>query len=170
MEKKYIYYQDVKKNAVFTKEPCQYCGKKEECLEGIYFEQDGVTSVCLSCLDSKKIEVDIPKYVRSRIKNSVNSKSDVLKYTPPIPWVQYNDWQVCCDDYMKYIGEWEQEQFKNESVERDGISALKNLLNEDTLCKVDDISILWEDIGYDTVAYVFECSVCGKKKVVCQSY
>ena len=166
----YKYYSNVEKNADFTEEPCQFCGTKEDCLEGIYFGQSDITSVCLSCLDKKKIEVDIPDYLQNRIKNNASSKIETLKYTPPIPWVQFNDWQVCCDDYMKYIGEWEQEDFINEAVDGDGINLLKHLLNEDTLSRVDDINVLWEDIGYDTVAYVFQCPNCGRITVVCQSY
>lgn len=168
--RKYYYYSNVMENAIFTEKPCQFCGTKEDCLEGIYFEQSDIKSVCLSCLDEKKIGVDVPIYIQKRIKNDVSSKTEVLKQTPPIPWVQFNDWQVCCDDYMKYIGEWEHENFVNESIDGDGINLLKHLLDEGTLSKVDDINVLWEDIGYDTVAYVFECPNCGGKKVVCQSY
>ena len=76
----YKYFSDVKKNADFTEEPCQFCGTKEDCLEGMYFEQSDITSVCLSCLDEKKIGVDIPDYIQNRIKNNVSSKIETLKY------------------------------------------------------------------------------------------
>lgn len=168
--KKYDYFFNVKDNAVFTEKRCQFCGTNKECLEGFYFEQPKIESVCLSCLDNKKIGVSIPEYIKNRIKNNRTLKSNILEYTPPIPWIQYNDWQVCCDDYMQYIGEWQQEDFIRESLDGDGISVLRSLLCAHTLSKVDDINVLWEDIGYDTAAFVFKCSKCGKKTIVCQSY
>lgn len=75
-----------------------------------------------------------------------------MKYSPPVPWVQYNDWQVCCDDYMQYIGEWLQKDFINYSLDGNGIELLEKMLDKDTKRKVDDIKVLWDDVGYDTVA------------------
>ena len=166
----YKYYSNTKQNAIFTDEPCQFCGVEKDCLEGVYLEQDGIDSVCLSCLDKKKTEVDVPMYIQNRVKKDSVSKIEELKCTPPIPWVQFNDWQVCCDDYMKYLGEWEQEDFITKATDGNGVNLLKELLDDDTLSKVDDINILWNDIGYNTVAYAFECLHCERIMVVCQSY
>ena len=71
---------------------------------------------------------------------------------------------------MQYIGEWGQENFRENSNNENAIAFFEKNLDEDTLNKVDDINVLWEDLGYNTVAYVFKCNVCGKMKVVCQSY
>lgn len=168
--KRYDYYKDVKRDAVFTEEKCQFCGNDSDCLEGVYFGQSKLNSICLDCLDNHRIEVYIPEYLRNQIQYNCERKTEKLKYTPPVPWVQYNEWQICCDDYMQYIGEWEQEDFIKESVDGDGIGLLQKLLCQDTLDKVDDINVLWEDIGFDTVAFVFYCPICNRKKVVCQSY
>lgn len=168
--KQYKYFFNVKKDAVFTEKQCQFCGTNENCLEGVYFEKEDVVSVCLTCLNKHKTNVEIPDYLSKCIHSNRDLKTKELMYTPPIPWVQFNDWQICCDDYMVYIGEWEQDDFINYCIDEDGISTLKKLLNNDTLSKVDDINVLWEDIGYNTVAYVFKCNVCGKITVVCQSF
>lgn len=166
--REYKYFLNVKEQAAFTEKKCQFCGNDDDCLEGIYFDQDNIDSVCLKCFAEKKACVAVPDYIQKRIKYNSHNKIEELKYTPPIPWVQFNDWQVCCDDYMKYMGEWEQEEFIKESANE--IEFFKGLLDDDTLKKVDDINVLWEDLGYDTVAYVFKCSICGKRTVVCQSY
>lgn len=71
---------------------------------------------------------------------------------------------------MRYVGEWEQEDFIEAAGNENEIECFKGLLDHDTLSKTDDIRILWEDLGYDAVAYVFRCAACGKKRVVCQSY
>lgn len=167
---KYDYFINVKENAVFTEKSCQICGKNENCLEGVYFEQPELKSICLSCLDKKKMGVDVPDYIKKLVHKDNVIKIEKLKYTPPVPWVQYNDWQVCCDNYMQYIGEWQQEDFIREAGNREGIEYFKSLLCEDLKNKVEDISILWDDLGYDTVAFVFRCVSCDKRVVVCQSY
>ena len=66
--------------------------------------------------NKRRLAIDIPDYIQNRIKDNASSKIEILKYTPPIPWVQFNDWQVCCDDYMQYIGEWEQKDFIKEAI------------------------------------------------------
>lgn len=168
--REYKYFFNVKRDAAFTKKQCEFCGGTENCLEGVYFGDNSTESICLSCLDNKKASVDVPVYVRERIIKNQISKSDILKYTPPVPWVQYNDWQVCCDDYMQYMGEWQQRDFINNSVDGDGINMLEKILDKDTREKVDDIKTLWDDLGYDTVAYIFKCRACGRITAVCQSY
>lgn len=168
--KEYKYFTNVKKNAIFTEKECQFCRSIKYCLEGIYFEQGNIDSVCLKCLDEKKACVDIPSYVQKRIKNNVDQKVEELSYTPPVPWIQYNDWPVCCDDFMKYVGEWQQSDFINFFEGKNILELFKNVLDNDTLSKVEDINVLWEDLGYNTAAYVFSCLTCRKIIVVCQSY
>lgn len=167
---KYQYFSNVKRNAAFTEKPCQFCGKKEACLEGVYFGGNSPEAVCLSCLADKKAEVDVPEYIQNRIMNNRTAKTDELRYTPPVPWVQYNDWPVCCDDYMQYVGEWQQKDFIAHSLDGNGVELLEQLLEQDTRKRVDDIQVLWEDVGNDTVAYIFKCHICGKIVAVCQSY
>lgn len=167
---RYKYYENVKRDAAFTEAPCQYCSSTKDCLEGIFFARFDIKSICLECFMAKRAPVEIPSYIQERVKSNCLNKIDELRFTPPIPWVQHNDWPVCCDDYMKYIGEWEQEDFDNFSAEKKGITLLEELLDDRTRSRVDDISVLWDDIGCDTVAYVFKCQTCGKMLVVCQSY
>lgn len=167
--KQYEYFKNVEENAVFTEEKCQFCGNNKNCLEGIYFEQSGLKSVCLSCFEKRVIGVDVPEYLKKQVHYNVE-KIDKLTYTPPVPWVQYNDWQVCCDDYMQYLGEWIQEDFIRESSDGNGIRLFQSLLSIDFMKQVGDINDLWGDLGKDTVAFVFYCPICNNKKVVCQSY
>lgn len=168
--RQYEYFKNVEKNAAFTEQKCQFCGENKNCLEGIYFEQPDLKSVCLSCLDRRVVGVDIPNYLKKKVHDNNKVKIDKLTYTPPIPWVQFNDWQVCCDDYMQYLGEWTQEDFVRESNIGKGIEFFQKLLSKDFLNQVDDINVLWDDLGNGTVAFVFYCSTCNSKRVVCQSY
>ncbi|MCM1118874.1 MAG: CbrC family protein [bacterium] len=90
-------------------------------------------------LADKKAEVDVPEYIQNRIMNNRTAKTDELRYTPPVPWVQYNDWPVCCDDFMQYMGEWQQKDFIAHSLDGNGVKLLEQLLEQDTRKQVDDI-------------------------------
>lgn len=181
----YKYFENVENNAAFSNNKCQFCASNVRCLEGIYFEQGReIKSVCLKCLEKKKASVNIPSYLIERLdeeirKNCkhhegvtdiVNEKITELKYTPPIPWIQYNDWQVCCSDFMKYLGEWEKKDFIDKLENGSGINAFETVLDDISKNKVEDMEILWNDIGENTVAFAFRCLKCNCIKVVCQSY
>jgi len=142
----------------------------QKCLDGAFFERPEIVSVCLDCFEKKKAFVDIPSYITDKIKEDVDRKTFTLKYTPPVPWIQNNEWPVCCDDYMVYIGEWSQDDFNNAALDGNGKALLEKLLAKYLKNIVENYEILWDDIGYETAAYVFECGICGKKTVICQDY
>ena len=99
----YKYFSDVLKNGYFTETPCQFCGSSEHCLEGSFFDRDdNLVSICLNCFDKRKVSVDIPSYIADRVVKKQNEKVTELSFCPPVPWIQNNDWPVCCDDYMTY--------------------------------------------------------------------
>lgn len=167
----YKYFENVKKNGYFTDVPCQFCGSKEYCLDGVFFErEDDFESICIDCFDKRKINVNILEYIKNRVMENREQKVDELQYCPPVPWIQNNDWPVCCDDYMVFIGEWEQDDFRKYSSDGDGKLLLKEMLLDELKDKVESYDVLWEDIGYETAAFVFKCPKCGKKVVVCQDY
>lgn len=168
--KEYKYYMDVLLHAGFSTEKCQFCGATENGLEGVYFDNPKISSICLRCFEEKKGNVYIPGYLRNKIKNSVNEKVAELEYTPPVPWIQYNDWQICCDDFCQFIGEWTREDFINAAGKENSIDFFKSMLCMETYSLIDDINELWESLGESTAAFVFQCVKCNKKIVVCQSY
>lgn len=168
--KKYKYFRNIKDFVEFTNEPCQFCGSTEDCLEGIYFDNPEISTVCLKCFEQEKAKVIISDYLRNKIKSDMTIKVKELEYTPPVPWIQYNDWQVCCDDFCQFIGEWRRSDFETAAESENPIEFFKSILCTQTLSLVDDINVLWEDLGKGTAAFVFRCIKCDKKIVVCQSY
>ena len=110
------------------------------------------------------------RYYRPFKLKKQNEKVTELSFCPPVPWIQNNDWPVCCDDYMTYIGEWEREDFIKNSTNGDGLSLLKELLIDELKNNVESYEALWTGLGYETAAFVFKCSKCGNKVVVCQDY
>ena len=170
--KNYKYFENVEKNAYFTDVCCQFCGSDSYCLEGVFFERDDVSSVCLECFDKRMVSVDVPDYIKTRVKSCSNQKITDLQYTPPVPWIQNNDWPVCCDDFMVYIGEWQQTDFDNysENKPNNGIEVLKLLLAPEIAQQVENYENLWQELGCEAGAFAFRCPCCGKTTVICQEY
>lgn len=167
----YKYFENVKKNGYFTDAPCRFCGKTEYCLDGVFFEQDDdVESICLDCFDKRIVGVYIPEYIQTRVTKNREQKVNELQFCPPVPWIQSNDWPVCCDDFMVYIGEWGQDEFCEYAKDGDGLAALKELLVDELKSCVDSYEVLWDDLGDGTAAFAFRCPYCGKTVVVCQDY
>ena len=184
---KFKYFMNPEANAEFTEENCQFCGTKEKCLEGEYFDrEDEVTSVCLDCLVKGETTVQIPQYLKDRLythlKNTFKEKSSEelkelfestiseLEKNPPVPWIQYNDWPVCDGDFMRYVGEWKQEDFNNVSQNGNGKDYILSILDDFTKSRIDDIDVFWNDIGNYTAVFVFMCIHCNKIIGVAQSY
>lgn len=173
MINKFKYFDDPLKNAEFIdEEECQSCGASSHCLEGEYFDLDEeVISVCLDCLQQGVIKVNIPKYIKDRIADiGKEEKVAELEKTPPVPWIQYNDWPVCCNDFTKYLGEWDRSDFEKHSNDGDGLNYLLNILDQSSKEKIESVQVFWEDIGHHTAIFVFECLRCSKKIAIPQSY
>lgn len=72
--------------------------------------------------------------------------------------------------HLPRIGEREQDDFCRYSSDGDGKLLLKAMLIDELKDKIESYDALWEDIDYETAAFVFKCPNCGKKVVVCQDY
>lgn len=180
------YYEKPEVNAITTQTKCQYCNSDENCLEGEYFDcGSSVFSVCINCLSKGEITVCIPDFINSRIKkqlseNGIGSEELILKKAnqliaelgknPPVPWIQYNDWPVCCNDFMRYKGEWDQFEITQKAQDISIREYLLSILDSFSKNKINNFDLFWDDIGYGTSLFVFECINCSKIVAVSQSY
>jgi hypothetical protein len=181
------YFVDFKKNAVFSNEQCDICGSNDNCLEAEYFDNDeDFRSICLKCLLSGKQLVNIPSYLKNKlienikqvdkrisdkiINEKVENILDELSKTPPVPWVQFNNWPVYNGDFMKYIGEWNKEDFIKNSSDKNGKNYILSLLDEQIKKQIDDMDAFWDDIGENTIVFVFESIDKSKRQAIVQSY
>ena len=173
----YKYFEDPLKYANFIDRPCEKCGSDKNCLDTIYFDysSDDIESVCMDCLDQGKALVKIPSYIYQRIsdevrrylgsdseekiKEQINLIINELERTPPVQWIQNNDWQMCCGDAMKYLGEWTREDLDTMSESKDGKKYLDSILVKDG--NVDVVEI-WDDIGDYVAIFVFKCNHCNR--------
>lgn len=181
------YFDNVIKNAEYTNDKCQICGTNKYCLEGVYFDsEEDIISVCIECLRKGKKTVNIPDLIQERLyrelkenqegldkiklKQKLDSYVEELKITPPVPWIQYNDWPVCCSDFARYMGEWDKEQINDNAPDGNGKKYIMTILDEFSKSKIDDIDVFWDDIGIYTEIFIFKCINCSKYVTICQNY
>lgn len=181
------YFDDVIKNAEYSDDKCEICGSDEYCLEGEYFDhEEDIISVCIDCLRKGKVTVNIPDFIKERLyknlkenetgldetklKQKLKSCVQELEKTPPVPWIQYNDWPVCCGEFARYMGEWDQDEINDNAPYGNGKEYIMNILDEFSKSKIDDIDEFWDDIGIDTSIFIFKCINCSKLIAICQSY
>lgn len=184
---RFKYFIDPQTNASFTDENCQCCGAEKNCLDGDYFDRGAeITSVCLNCLENGRITVEISEYIQkklfSHLQDTFTQKNEEqlnelfksilheLQKTPPVPWIQYNDWPVADGDCMQYIGEWGQEDFVNHAPDGHGKDYAMSILDEWTKSKIDDSHVFWDDIGNYTTIFVFKSVTSSTIVGVAQSY
>ncbi|RCW39603.1 CbrC family protein [Paenibacillus prosopidis] len=176
------YFDDPLRNAEFIESPCESCGSEENCLDGVFFDEPEFDreSVCMDCLVDGKVKVHIRDYLVEKLERNVKKsypseledkvpkivdiQCSELKKSPPIPWIQQNDWVVCCGEFAKYLGEWSQEKFELSSANRNGKEFQLSILEKEYRDRIEDEELFWEDIGNDTAIYVFECLKCAHKR------
>jgi uncharacterized protein CbrC (UPF0167 family) len=181
------YFPEYRKWARFISEDCQ-CLHTEPCLDYLCFDDPDIKSpVCLSDLVEGRIRVSIPASVVNDLKGSVkgfysnqseeqietrvNRSVDELSRTPPIPWIQGNDWPVCCGDFGQYLGEWDQSQFDAEAANANGKEFLWSILSEWCQLRRSSIEDIWTEMGaHWTTIFVFRCLNCDRLIAVDQSY
>jgi uncharacterized protein CbrC (UPF0167 family) len=178
------YFADYQRWASFTTQP--HTCPNSEALDGVFFDDSNVPDiVCLADLVAGKTRVYIPEYLIEELKksihqtypnssdevieNMVNTKVDELSRTPPVPWIQNNNWPIRNGDFCRYIGEWKQEDLCSQAADGDGFTYLFSILEH-----ADDYKEregLWDAIKTDwTSIFVFEDLANGGRVAIEQSY
>jgi uncharacterized protein CbrC (UPF0167 family) len=168
-------FYDVAMNAVFTDKPCEE-GHLPPFLDAEYFdggyEDEGV---CLECLRSGSKKVSMNTYIKAKIKICAGESAALiineLEQTPPVPWIQYNDWPLCCGDAMQYRGEHSRQSIFIDDELKGFPDNLWIIADEHTRKQAVDHGSLEASIRRGmTVCFIFRCMKCGRYQAVCQSY
>jgi uncharacterized protein CbrC (UPF0167 family) len=171
------YFNDVEKNAALTKNACDP-GHSGPFLDGNFFNNDFEDQgVCLDCLVKGRKRVKVDGYLKSKISKHVGNQADRAKIiaglerTPPVPWIQNNDWPFCDADAMQYRGEHSVEK-RFADKEFDFTPAkLWSILDENSRAQAGDPQSLLDAVADGLAAcFIFRCLHCGRFEAVCQSY
>ena len=94
---------------------------------------------------------------------------DQLSRTPPVPWIQQNFWPVHHGDFCRYIGEWQQDQFRDAAPDGDGLKYLLQVIRVPV--GIGDPYELWDALRTEfTTVFMFECLICSKQIGIDESY
>lgn len=178
------YFRDPYTHAVFTDEPCEICGSSIHCLEGTYFHQNDIESLCLACLRSGKANIlteleepEIKQNIIDMLREAgksidlIETIIDEFKKTPPVPWVQSDEWVWCCGDFATYVGEWKENEFKHHFSKDTYKQELLQLFDEYHRERIEIVDAFLDAVENDwVVVFVFQCETCKNHHAVWQAY
>lgn len=174
------YFPNFPEEARFSMEPCYFCGQVPA-LDGIWLEFaedfDDPPSVCVSDLMVGKAQVAVPGWASAALAHAVSvqhsdwspeqqdayiqARTDELAHTPPVPWIQENEWPICRDDYSVYIGQLTQEKLVQRygSTDDAKTSLLKRVqqLRPAWNLASSERDEWWDSLGGFLHIYVFRC-------------
>jgi hypothetical protein len=174
------YFPSFPRGARFTTEPCYFCGRTPT-LDGVWLDFDDdfddPPPVCVDDLVAGRVRVAIPQWVRdalacavheshpewdaTRQSNYVTERTEELAHTPPVPWIQENEWPVCADDYAVFL-----RQLTREDLERrhegpaGGKAALQRIMAEQRpnwQSGPEALDVWWDRLGGFLRLYAFAC-------------
>lgn len=187
---RFRYFPSFPDGACLAAGSCYFCGRTPA-LDGVWldFDEDfdDPPPVCVEDLVADRARVAVPAWVQEALARGVRERhpewdaerrsrytaerTDELAHTPPVPWIQENEWPVCADDYATYLG-----QLTREGLEQryggsaGGKVALRQIMQEERPnWKLDDAALedWWPRLGGFLHVYAFDCD--GKHVHVLQT-
>lgn len=165
--------------ARLAEEACSFCGARPA-LDGAWLDfdedYDEPPPVCADCLLAGKAHVVVPGWVQKALAQSVAAqhldwnaeardayvaeRTHELAHTPPVPWIQNNEWPICGDDYAQYAGELTRERLEAQAGSMEGAKRLLRdiMVRERPLWPVDEhVEQYWEYLGGFMAIFRFRC-------------
>ncbi|EDS77693.1 hypothetical protein CBC_0328 [Clostridium botulinum C str. Eklund] len=68
------------------------------------------------------------------------------------------------------IGEWTREDLISNSKDGNGKKYFLEILDSSLKPQIDDIDVIWDQLGKYIIVYVFECIKCNKITAIVQSF
>ena len=172
------YFPAYPQGAQLGDDACDLCGHRPA-ITGIRLglRMDEPRNVCADCLAADKVAASIPQWIQQDVRDAVDrlhadwsamARADLvaarvyeLAHTPPVPWLQNNEWPLCGDDFAIYQGELTQEALKRQHGGIVGGKAVLRTILERVVpnWEQDDVAIdaEWRDLGNFLAVFVFRC-------------
>jgi hypothetical protein len=133
--------------------------------------------ICADCLAQGRGQVNVPDWVKRDLAHAVASvhpawslrereslvagRLEALAHTPPVPWLQNNEWPVCGDDFAVYKGELTRDKLlaEHRSVEH-AKEALHDVIEEvrpEWTLDEEALGTAWEQLGNFVAIFEFQC-------------
>lgn len=174
------YFPTFPGGAQLREEACSFCARSPAIPAvrlKLQASEEKPKAVCADCLRIGRARTEVPTWVERELTNAVRaahpewdsdevarhvaSRVDALSHTPPVPWLQNNEWPACKDDFAVYRGELTRDTLLGEygSVARakEALdSVIKEVRPEWTLDE-EALGTAWEQLGNFVAIFVFQC-------------
>lgn len=184
------YFPTFPEHANLRVEPCAMCGRAPT-VPAVRLHGGAVDrqSVCADCLAEGKAAVQIPKWIIKELEHGVSGahpdwsaekrasyvadRVDELAHTPPIHWLQNNEWPVCDDDFAAYERELSREVLEQQhSDSAHAREALRSILLQAVPNWEQDekaIEAEWSELGNFLAVFEFRCLDSDERRYVVQT-
>ncbi len=186
------YFPTFPEGAQLRAEACEYCGRTPA-IPAVRLKrapgEENAQAACADCLRAGRASARIPQWVQRELAQAVDvahpdwsqnqradlvaSRIDKLAHTPPVPWLQNNEWPICGDDFARYIGELTRERLLQEhgGLERAKVAlcAIIEEVRPEWVLSVEDIATAWEQLGNFVAIFLFHCPDNPKTLYVLQT-
>lgn len=178
-QRAFRYFPDYPVGAPLEAPACALCGASPA-IPGQWLakDDDGTRrDACAECVAIGNTHADVPSWIERDLLASVEAQHPdwsiekrssyvaariaELSRTPPIAWIQDNEWPVCGDDFAAYVGE-----LTREGLERQyggivpGKAALRRIIEQERPAWTKDEETLdwqWSELGNFLAVFVFRC-------------
>jgi hypothetical protein len=186
------YFPDFATEVTFDTRGCAFCGRVPA-LDGVWLDfgdyYDDPPPVCIDDLLADKAHVDIPRRLQQqlalavrtrhtdwdeeRVAAYVATRTAELAHTPPVPWIQENEWPICAEDYATYVGQLTRntliERYGSAHAAKAGLQTLMRTLRPNwDVDKAQHLQAWWDALGDFLRLYSFRCDE-GAEVVVLQT-
>lgn len=169
-----------------SEERCAFCGANRILTGAVEAPSGELTEACLTCFLAGKAVAGEPDTVGDLAKNVAAAHPDwtpdecatyiaerrtELSRTPPVPWIQENEWPVCGDDFAVYLGEWTQERLIAETGSEAAARAKVEALARQTFVNISDesLAIAWQGLVNWWAVFAFRCAGEDREILVVQT-
>lgn len=183
------YFPGFPQGAAFDAKACHFCGK-HPALDGAWLDfdedYDDPPPVCTEDLIADKARVAIPRWITLELTNRVAAhhsnwnaehvaryvaeRTHELAHTPPIPWLQENEWPLCSDDFATYSGQLTREVLTtragNAAAAQADLRAIMAQERPQWTLDAQHLDAWWQRLGDFLRIYEFRCGSDGDIHVV----
>jgi uncharacterized protein CbrC (UPF0167 family) len=184
------YFPSFPSGAPLESVACSVCGNTPSISRARLAPTNGEKRpVCADCLAKGAARTDVPIWVEQELKLSVarshpgwseqkqghhiSARIRDLSHTPPVPWLQNNEWPTCGDDFAIYIGEITRERLEREhGGEIGGRETLRTILQQALPDWEQDeaaVEAEWRDLGNYLAIFEFLCQDEGRTIYIVQT-
>lgn len=174
------YFPSFPNGAHLSTEACEHCGRTPAIPAGRLksaLDEEQRRAACADCLQAGKASVDVPSWVERELAQAVDqthfdwsaeqraelvaSRVTSLAHTPPVPWLQNNEWPVCGDDFAAYVGELTREHLLREhgvtQRAKEALHATIDELRPHWDLDEEALDTAWEQLGNFVAIFEFRC-------------